>query len=246
VGLSYTHIAKAEGKQLFTWVLTEASMRSGQKSRKNGVTLYTEQPIYAFYDKYRTEFFSLCLAEAKGDPKYASGSPPASVGSEHEANLWTAVWMSTQEGFDLFDYTAELQAEYLRERQRRGYAHTYGPPLSASDSRQDVTSDGLDTVDLTGGERERGKERKREREKERRREREKDRKRERARERERERETERDRERQKESVIAPAAAAVFHQQNLSSMSSTEASRVQAPAEAKPGTHCGTLTHPRGS
>ena len=93
-GVSYTHITKDEGKQLFTWVLSEASMRSGQKCRKRGVTLYTEQPIYAFYDKYRTEFFSLCLAEAKAKPEYASGSPPASVSSEHEANLWTAVWMS--------------------------------------------------------------------------------------------------------------------------------------------------------
>ena len=119
-GVSYTHIMKAEGKQLFTWVLSEASMKSGQKCRKKGVTLYTEQPIYAFYDKYRTEFFSLCLAEAKPKPEYASGSPPASVSSEHEANLWTAVWMSRQEGFDIFNYTAELQAEYLRERLTRG------------------------------------------------------------------------------------------------------------------------------
>lgn len=121
-GALYTHVKKAEGRRILMWVLSEASMRSGQKTRKTGVTLYTEQPIYVFYDKYRAEFFSLCLMEAKDNPMYV-GNPPSSVSGEHEGNLWAAVWMSRQEGFDVFEYMAALQEEYVQERLQRGYAH---------------------------------------------------------------------------------------------------------------------------
>jgi len=101
-GIEYGHIQNAEGRIFMSFVMTEASMRSGQKPRKRGVTLYTEQPMYKFYESYRIEFVSLCITEASTQPQYL-GDIPQRVASEHEANLWTAVWMSRQKGFDLLE-----------------------------------------------------------------------------------------------------------------------------------------------
>jgi len=120
-GLEFTHIRVYEGRCLLSFVTSEASAKSGQKARKHGVTLYTEQSLYWFYTKYRIESFHLFLLEAGMDPLYtlADGEYPGNV-SEREANCWHALWRSRQPGFDLEDVYAEREEVCRLERLARG------------------------------------------------------------------------------------------------------------------------------
>jgi hypothetical protein len=117
--------------------MTEASMKSGQKARTRGVTVYTEQPIYMFYENYRIAFLSMCLTEASAHPQYA-GEVPQHVSSEHEGNLWAAVWTSRQAGFDMLEYCAKLQEELNQTRLKYGYGHVIAQGLD-----QDSTESNL-------------------------------------------------------------------------------------------------------
>jgi len=117
--VEYSQIGATEGRLLVMWVLREASMKSGQKPRKTGITLYTEQPKWRFYVRYKVEFFHLCMMEAFEDEKYLDGVIPSSV-KMHEANCWAALWKSTQDGFDLTHVFAERQEKYRQERLGHG------------------------------------------------------------------------------------------------------------------------------
>lgn len=117
-GVQYTHIGPLEGRFILMFVFSEASAKSGQKPRKKGITLYTEQPLWRFYVKYKIEFLYLCLLEAREDTQYSLPIPDTV--SEHEANCRTALWMSEQPDFDLSESLAMRQEEFRQERLRNG------------------------------------------------------------------------------------------------------------------------------
>ena len=119
-GVEYSQIGTTEGRLLLMWVMREASMKSGQKPRKTGITLYTEQPKWRFYVRYKIEFFHLCLMEAHEDEKYWCGQVPLLV-KVHDANCWAAMWKSTQDGFDMTHVFAERQEKYRQDRLANGH-----------------------------------------------------------------------------------------------------------------------------
>ena len=124
--VSTAHIGVLEGRFILMFAFSEASMKSGQAPRKTGVTLYTEQPLWRFYMKYRVEFFHLCLLEAYEDPSYDAEVPR--VVTEHQANCWAALWWSGQDDFDLVHVFAEREEHCRRERVQQGSQHTRGRP----------------------------------------------------------------------------------------------------------------------
>jgi hypothetical protein len=123
-GQQVQKISDVEGGFLMRFMRSEASAGSGQKCRKLGETLYTEQYLWRLYIKYRAECFLHYLEEAVESAAY-SGGMPATL-TVHQANCWHALWRSKQPGFSLMEVLAERLAEENAVMQSRGVGGVTG------------------------------------------------------------------------------------------------------------------------
>jgi hypothetical protein len=122
INKTWTSITPTEGADIVSFFYSEASAKSGQKSRLWGETLYTEQFLWRLYVKYRAECFGHYLNEALSNAEYATEIPDKV--SVHQANCWHALWKSQQPGFDLLtELSDRLQVRkkkiYIKKRQKK-------------------------------------------------------------------------------------------------------------------------------